>query len=260
MKKMTTRTKNILLSVSVTVSTLFLQSCATSSTSTKLYGVERGTPPHSIVLDISGSMGTGTGDTARSNIANQAITGANRSIGNLGTGAAALDSILGGVRNSVVNGARNQTTKLAEARRQLIPFINGLPDGTRFSITAFNSSYTRYGAGGTTANTNTRSQAVAFVNGFNATGGTKMKRPLEIALSENPKTIYLITDGKPSESDQTMLNIAQQARSKGIVINTIGIGEDQNQSLLKQIAQTTGGIYKSKGLGIGIPNLTNLIR
>ena len=87
-----------------------------------------------------------------------------------------------------------------------------------------------------------------------------MKRPLEVALNESPKTIYLITDGKPSESDQAMLTIANRARSKGVVINTIGIGEDQNQSLLRQIAQITGGVYKSQGLGIGIPNLSNFIR
>lgn len=260
MKKITNRTKNILLSLSVAVSALFIQSCATSTTSTKLYGVERGSPPHAVVLDISGSMGTGTGDTARSNLANQAITSANRSAGSLNTGVAALDSILGGVRNTAVSNARGRTTKLAEARRQLIPFISGLPDGTRFSITAFNSSYTRYGAGGVAANASTRASAIAFVNGFNASGGTKMKRPLEVALSESPKTIYLITDGKPSESDQTMLTIANRARSKGVVINTIGIGKDQNQSLLRQIAQITGGVYKSKGLGIGIPNLTNYIR
>jgi len=260
MRHIISRNKQILLSLSVVVSTLFIQSCATSTSGNKLYGVNRGTPPHAIVLDISGSMGTGTGDTARSNVADQAITQANRSVGNLRTGVGALDSILGGVRNNAVSSARSRTTKLAEARRQLIPFINGLPDGTRFSITAFNSSYTRFGSGGIAASTQSRAQAVAFINAFNASGGTRMKTPLEIAINEAPKTIYLITDGKPSESDQAMLNIAQRARSRGIVINTVGIGKDQNQSLLRQIAQTTGGIYKSKGLGIGIPDLTQFVR
>jgi len=252
--------KHVLLLLSVAISALFIQSCATSGSSTKLYGIERGSPPHAVVLDISGSMGTGSGDTARANLSNQAINEANRSAAGVKTGVNALDSILGSVRNSAVSSAQNKTTKLAEARRQLIPFINGLSDGTRFSITAFNSSYSRYGAGGIAADTNSRAQAVNFVNSFSATGGTKMKRPLEVTLSEGPKTIYLITDGKPSESDQTMLNIANTARARGIVINTIGIGEDQNKTLLQQMAQITGGVYKSQGLGIGIPNITNIIR
>ena len=260
MRNISSRTKYILLSLSAVASTLLLQSCATSTSSTKLYGVERGVPPHAIVLDISGSMGTGTGDTARANLSNQAITEANRAASSLRTGNVALDSLLGGVRNTAVSSARSRTTKLAEARRQLIPFISGLPDGTRFSITAFNSSYTRFGAGGVAADASSKSRAIAFVNAFNATGGTKMKRPLEVALGERPKTIYLITDGKPSESDQTLLAIARSARTKGIVINTVGIGQDQNQSLLRQIAQITGGVYKSQGLGIGVPNIGGLIR
>lgn len=254
------RIKNILLSLSVVVSSLFIQSCATSTSSTKLYGVERGHPPHSVVLDISGSMGSGTGDTARSDITNQVITQASRSANKIRTGVGALDSLLGNAQNTVVSTARSRTTKLAEARRQLIPFISGLPDGTRFSIIAFNSSYTRFGAGGIAANAQSRSQAIAFVNAFKASGGTRMKTPLEIAINEKPKTIYLISDGKPSESDQAMLIIARRAQSRGIVINTIGVGKDQNQSLLRQLAQITGGIYKSKGLGIGMPNLTNFVR
>lgn len=228
-----------------------LGSCVdTGGTSDAFYGITRGSPPHAFVIDISGSMGIGTGDTARSGITQEAIKQVDKATKQVNTGIAAVDGLLKGLQNDVMKSARAQTTKLAEARRQLIPFIRGLPEGSRFSVTAFNSRYQRFGAGGVPATPSSREGAIAFVNAFDARGGTSLRPPLEEVFRERPATIYLVSDGKPSESDNTILEMAQIARRNGSVIHTIGVGEDQNQGLLQQVAQITGGTYSPQGTSI----------
>ena len=220
-----------------------MMTLGTEGTSDVFYGIPRGAPPHAFIIDISGSMGSGVGDSAHSNLALQAVNRANRSVGGVSTGVAAVDSIISGFRADMVDSARMQTTKLAEARRQLIPFIRGMPEGAPFSVTAFNSRYQRYGAGGIPATASSRAGAISFVNAFDASGGTSMAKPLQAVFNERPATIYLVTDGRPSESRTEIVDTARWAGNNGIVIHTIGVGEDQNRELLQRVATMTGGTY-----------------
>ena len=227
----------------------------TGGTSDVFYGIPRGAPPHAFIIDISGSMGSGVGDSAHANIARQFVNSAQRSTGQLRTGVSAVDSVLSGLQADMFSSARAQTTKLAEARRQLIPFIRGMPEGQGFSVTAFNSRFQRFGAGGVPATATSRAGAINFVNSFSASGGTRMGQPLEVAFSERPSTIYLVSDGRPSESTSQMLAMAQRARASGIVIHTIGVGEDQNRDLLGQMALITGGTYSPQATTLLPANL-----
>jgi len=260
MKKFIYFTTNIyVFSIIAVLSTILLGACAHYiGSSDNFYGISRGTPPHAFIIDISGSMGSGVGDTARSNIMHNTINRVEKEAGNIRTGVGALDSIINGAKRSIFESTRAETTKLAEALRQLIPFIKGLPDGSRFSITAFNSNYQRFGTGGISATQLTRAQAIDFVSAFDAKGGTELLPPLKEILNERPATIYLVSDGKPSESDYTILKMARIANANGIVINTIGVGDDQNQNLLRDIAQITGGVYSPQN--ISIPFGTGLLK
>jgi len=198
-----------------------LTACATSSDT--FYGLESGNPPHAVMIDISGSMGNGAGDTIESSVARDAINTVDRTVGKVKTGSAVANKILNKVRGGLFDKARKQTTKLAESQRQLIPFVRGLPENTLFNIMAFNSDQSQISSGLLSASPRTRQDAINFINSLEAFGGTSK-----------------------------ILDIVRNAISKGIVINTIGVGKDQNKPFLSQIARMSGGVFTSKGISIPI--------
>lgn len=63
------------------------------------------------------------------------------------------------------------------------------------------------------------------------------------AVNSTNKVIILMTDGNDGATTQTMES-AKKAAEKNIKIYTIGFGNDVNESILKEIAQTTGGEYQ----------------
>jgi len=227
-----------------------LTACATSSDT--FYGLESGNPPHAVMIDISGSMGNGAGDTIESSVARDAINTVDRTVGKVKTGSAVANKILNKVRGGLFDKARKQTTKLAESQRQLIPFVRGLPENTLFNIMAFNSDQSQISSGLLSASPRTRQDAINFINSLEAFGGTEMIPALELAISQKPATIYLVSDGHPNDSQSKILDIVRNAISKGIVINTIGVGKDQNKPFLSQIARMSGGVFTSKGISIPI--------
>lgn len=236
--------------VLVAMSLLFI-GCTSSSRST-FYGLERGNPPHAVLIDISGSMGDGAGDTIESSAARDAINAANRSVGRINTGSALANNIANKVRGSLLSSARKQTTKLAESQRQLIPFIRSLPEGTLFNAMAFNNSQVQAASTMMKATGDSKESAIRFVRELEAYGGTRMLPALETAIQQNPSTIYLVTDGRPNDSQSLILKVVERAAARGIVIHTIGVGKDQNKAFLSQIAEITGGVFTSQGNSIPI--------
>ena len=102
------------------------------------------------------------------------------------------------------------------------------------------------------ASPQSKESSIAFVRSMQASGGTLMLPALTQIMAQNPKTIYLVTDGHPSDSASSILSLVRVAATKGIVINTVGIGKDQNRDFLSQIASITGGIFSPQGVSIPI--------
>ncbi|MCK5832012.1 MAG: VWA domain-containing protein, partial [Methylococcales bacterium] len=92
------------------------------------------------------------------------------------------------------------------------------------------------------------------INGLTAVGGTRIHAGLEIGLQEilnnsvAPKRIViLLTDGNsPDEAD--VIQDANDAKADGVIIYTIGYGNDVNTALLQSVADITGGQYYSTPL------------
>ncbi|AXH98341.1 VWA domain-containing protein [Sporosarcina sp. PTS2304] len=76
-------------------------------------------------------------------------------------------------------------------------------------------------------------------------GGTNIASGLKIAFSkfttEREKMLILLTDGKSSKAP--IMKELEEAKKRGIKIFTIGLGNNLDKSLLKQIASETGGSY-----------------
>ncbi|MEH7381915.1 VWA domain-containing protein [Bacillus sp. JJ1533] len=64
-------------------------------------------------------------------------------------------------------------------------------------------------------------------------------------IPKHKKVILLMSDGDDNRwSDYSILQEARRAANQGIVVHTVGLGSGADQSILQQIAQLTGGIYR----------------
>ncbi|NNE92963.1 MAG: VWA domain-containing protein [Verrucomicrobiales bacterium] len=93
-----------------------------------------------------------------------------------------------------------------------------------------------------------RKKAQKYVEGLAPTGSTPLGQAVEHAYSkivpkENVDTIYLLSDGAPSDvqSDELLQMIVGYTDRYGVTVNTISIGT--NSQLLQDVAKVTGGQY-----------------
>lgn len=81
---------------------------------------------------------------------------------------------------------------------------------------------------------------------LSASGGTPMADPLDFVLHEWTTVTHgiVISDGAPDTPNE-VLAIAQAYKAKGLKLDAVHIGdEDKNgETLMKQLAEITGGIY-----------------
>jgi len=97
--------------------------------------------------------------------------------------------------------------------------------------------------------------AEAAIKAISVRGLTAMYAGLEFAFNEARQTsrqpgtvnrVLLLTDGMPTVGKTTQVDfkgLAQAMRDSGITITSIGIGNDYNESLLTQIAQSGAGLW-----------------
>ncbi len=87
------------------------------------------------------------------------------------------------------------------------------------------------------------------IDTLNASGGTAVATGIEAgvfqldAVKSTNKVMLLMTDGQ-DYNDSATRKAAQEAKDKGIIIYTVGFGNDVNEDILKEVASITGGEYK----------------
>jgi hypothetical protein len=81
---------------------------------------------------------------------------------------------------------------------------------------------------------------------IDATGGTPMEEPLDFVIHEWTSVTHgiIISDGCP-DSEKAALAAAQLYKEKGVKLDTVHIGDkdERGESLMKKIAELTGGVY-----------------
>jgi hypothetical protein len=78
-------------------------------------------------------------------------------------------------------------------------------------------------------------------------GGTDWREPLAMVfeMEPPPQVVYFMTDGIMGEHDMVKLakDLARDAKSKDIVVNTIALLQPQAEEALFELAQETGGVF-----------------
>jgi hypothetical protein len=95
-------------------------------------------------------------------------------------------------------------------------------------------------------------QAEQAIRSIRASGGTNIGAALDLGYSRlqggpHQQRLLLVSDGEPSVGDcdeESLARRAAQARERGIVTSTLGIGNGYNARLMARIAEAGGGAHR----------------
>jgi hypothetical protein len=172
--------------------------------------------------------------------------------------------------------------KLEDAKQQLLGVIDRLPDGTRVGLVFFNawvqewtyaslvgataadsvatnSKVTKLLVGMTAAHATRasgndrrlvglsptyRSYAHRFVGNIRANGSTAAVPALRAASTMGARHVVFLSDGLANRGGDgnDLLALAQSFAQAGIRVDTVGLGRDQDYSVLQQMSAMTGGV------------------
>jgi Ca-activated chloride channel family protein len=140
--------------------------------------------------------------------------------------------------------------KIKQAREALKYCLNRLNEGDRFNVIRFSTDVEPFGDALLEATAENRKKALAFVDGFQALGGTNIDGALAVALTarrdaKRPHVVIFLTDGKPTIGTADTEVILKNVKAKGGAnarIFVFGVGESVNTHLLDRIAGERGGV------------------
>jgi uncharacterized protein YegL len=204
------------------------------------YGMSTDAKNIVFVIDLSGSMeGKSEGGVQGRATAAAANAGAN-----------VIERTVGGTVGRVAGSQlRSQTTKLGAAKRELIPTLKGLPETSKFTLLTFDDQVKTMPGGPMTASSTNKNVASLFVDRLSSGGSTSAKAALEAAFRiANIDAIFFLSDGQPTDAsaDEILRLVTTRNRTKRVVVNTVGLGEDQDENFMRTLASQNGGQYFKK--------------
>jgi uncharacterized protein YegL len=140
--------------------------------------------------------------------------------------------------------------KMAAAREELMHALDSLRDGTNFTIITFGERGAEWPGGIRAAGPAAKTLARAYVAGLAAGGGTPMAEALQLGFdTANVRTLFVVSDGRPTTAPVLDLvkRLQESRQGRRMVINTVGIGRDQDGYLLCQLALDNEGVYVRDG-------------
>jgi hypothetical protein len=143
--------------------------------------------------------------------------------------------------------------RLDSAKKGLIKAIEKLPGKSEFNILVFSSRVALWNSKPLVADNDVKKKASEFVENLVAQGATCTYDALDAAMSLQPESIYLLTDGAPTSGQYVLLDdilgaVRSQNRLLGCSIHTIGVGIGPNEAnlelFLKRMAAQNHGQYR----------------
>lgn len=220
--------------------TVLLSGCYLFQSRASYYGIETDGKGVVFVLDISGSMEGKDEGSIKDQVTGVAVE----------TGGDAIGDAVGGTFGSAISGAaKSEATKLGSAKRELIPAVRGLSDSSSFTILTFGAEIGGWKSGLVGATDINKTAATAYLKGLESGGGTPAREALESAFAvPGREVIFFVSDGQPTDASaaQILDRIRQLNPGGNIVVNTIGLGDDQDKDFLRKLAEQNGGTYREK--------------
>lgn len=138
--------------------------------------------------------------------------------------------------------------KLDIAKWQLHRAVQELPKDAVFNIVVYSESYKVWEKEPVAATPRNKKMAHRFIDQLNGNGTTNIGDSLDAALGQDADTLFLLSDGNPnrgrvSDLEKLLEYVLGRNRRARRVVHTIGIGEAEGSSFLKELARGTGGRY-----------------
>jgi Ca-activated chloride channel homolog len=139
--------------------------------------------------------------------------------------------------------------KIEQARQALRFAIENLGTQDEFNIVDYGTTVSSFAAGAVVADADNRRQALAYIDGIEAIGGTHIHAALLRALEAfnadgYAESLVFLTDGQPTigktDTDEILAAVAQ-ARAAGVRLFVFGVGHEINTLLLDRLAADNGG-------------------
>ena len=181
------------------------------------------------VLDRSGSMGGVSAGFAGSQV-----------------GMSQTGAVLAGLGGTIANAAAGSPlpSKLDAAKQELIGTLRSMPDGTRFNIIWFDDALQALSPRMMVLEPSTRAAVESFIMRVDTGGSTAAVPALELAYSIGAARVILLSDGLANTGGGAgaLLANARQEMRRGVRFDTVGLGIDQDASLLQTLAAESGGV------------------
>ncbi|MDA1166106.1 MAG: VIT and VWA domain-containing protein [Planctomycetota bacterium] len=145
-----------------------------------------------------------------------------------------------------ISGSMSNEGKLTQSRNTVDSFMTNLGREDRFEIITFNNAPQMNFGQITVVSDESRKSAEEFLKSQRAKGGTSLRPAMTTAYKykdgDRPLNVVVLSDGMTENNEQSeLLRLIADAPS-GTRVFCIGIGNDVNRPLLKQLAEGAGGL------------------
>jgi len=140
--------------------------------------------------------------------------------------------------------------KIRQAKEALRFTVNNLNSGDLFNIIDFSSDVRQFQANPVVTNSNNIQEALNYIDGFTANGGTNINDALHTALGEMAEDslsnmIIFLTDGQPTVGETNNEIIRQNVKNANVYnarLFVFGVGYDVNTHLLDNLSEDNHGV------------------
>lgn len=145
-----------------------------------------------------------------------------------------------------ISGSMANDGKLNLSRNAVGSFIEALGREDRFDVMTFNTSPNLHFTALQEVDEEAKRSSTAFLLEQRARGGTSLRPAILTAYkfkdADRPLNVVVLSDGMTEVSEQRELLTAIHDAPAGTRVFCIGIGNDINRPLLKQVAESAGGL------------------
>jgi Ca-activated chloride channel family protein len=145
-----------------------------------------------------------------------------------------------------ISGSMADSGKLRTSRASIEAFVTSLGGEDKFELITFNRQARPLFGTLTGANEESRQKAVSFLASQEAKGGTVLQSALSTAYQygnpDRPINVVILSDGMTEQAERRVLMEMIQNRPANMRVFCIGVGNEVNRPLLKQMAEDAGGL------------------
>jgi len=145
-----------------------------------------------------------------------------------------------------VSGSMAHDGKLRLSRESLAAFVESLGAEDRFEVMTFNVQASTLFGDLAAAGDETKRQAGKFLDSQQARGGTMLAPAVNAAYgyrdADRTLNVVILSDGMTEQAESRQLAQLIASRPSGSRVFSIGVGNEVNRPLLRQLAEEAGGL------------------